>query len=436
MSGCVTGRIVTAPNGVSFNLSCDSYVPSAYASSSVDDFSLEECLEGCSKENFFLCVAVTYNPENRTCAAFDSTENSVQKDDRSTAFGAFSMSPAAASLAPNCPFDDESSQRAANGLRFKIKCSERIPGFDLADPNPTARGYHPLSLTYRTDTLQGCLDKCADAGPGCLAVDWNPNLTFGWENCHIKLNGSEANLRPLEPADVVHAAIADPSFSSDCADGDGRAPAADGADRTYTVTCGRNSSAPDIAAFVEADLDGCIGRCAAYKGGDTECGALAFGWTVDGGFENCHLKGEAGVLQGSTSSSVVVFNATPSDRDNVTTSDGGGNSGSDSSGGGGNRVGVIVGAVVGGVAALLLLAGAVWWWRRSKRRRRTGVGERAELDHEQSKRVQMGPSETYVKRSELEAPPSELGGSPAIQELEAAGRPLEIREREPVTSEK
>ncbi|KAL4903364.1 hypothetical protein BDW74DRAFT_179782 [Aspergillus multicolor] len=371
---CPSTSTYSTPNGLNFTSHCDRTIdPSAYSSDDpITSTTFTDCMNTCSTTSA-PCYGIIFAERNSTC--FTLTNGTVATEDNlassdSTDIALVEPTSQLDGVDTSCPFSNNTLQTTESGLDFEIKCyNDMIPYGHYCPWNLVDDPWCKL----HTDTLEECMEYCAEAHPLCRAVTWNPDLGNGFGNCYLKdFNGTLVS-GEHEEGYVIHAALVQLPI---LLDENGDEAAACPSQLNYTSTTSlqvrkdfeircyeSRSGTGNLTTIHTATLEACMDRCASYDpiadsesnfGVETgECVGVVFDRTMAVGYENCALLSDVGQSKGEISSTFARITAAidPSDEDE---------------GSGSGSKAWIAGPVVGGVAGVVILGAGVWWWRRRK----------------------------------------------------------------------
>lgn len=366
MSECTAGEY-TAPNGLIFSKTCNSGADALSIEVSIAN-NLEECMDTCSAHVNDLCLGVTYELEGSSCILQGPGENG------SLAFNTTSTNASHMArvntdqlrpLNPVCPFEDGSIQSHANGMEFRIFCDQWYDGDMTRFADLPGNQLH-------TETMEECIEACANGVPLCTAVTWNPTLQDGYPNCHPAQDINEGNLKP--DAGVSHVAIVSNwSPDDDCTDD---STFVSEQNSTFRITCGTNASGPDLDVVKAEDIEDCVQQCASFKPNSTAdpCEAVIYEpLALNSGYRNCFLRSSVEDERNSDNYIMAVLdNSEPPPTTNVTEPEETPLPSplpSPSASSLELSPGAIAGLVIGLVALVSLILGAWWWYCRRQRAR-------------------------------------------------------------------
>lgn len=252
-----------------------------------------------------------------------------------------------ASLNTTCPYANNSIQTTIDGLAFKIDCGNDQAYGDY-QPNGLLNTWDATDGIH-TDTLEECMQYCAEAHPLCLLLAWNSDQKAGYANCYLKnsLDGTPSQ----GPGYITHSAFSQISFSTvnnTCPANSTYIPPTTG--RNFTIACNQNNEGTNLTALHTSDVFSCIDSCAA----NSTCVGVVFDSYMVYGYQNCYLKSAFGLptplqnwfsaaLEGSTSSNTTSHSPTVHKSE-----------------------GWIAGPVLGAIVIIAILAVLIYLWRRRK----------------------------------------------------------------------
>ena len=202
-------------------------------------------------------------------------------------------------LAPNsqCPYANASTQDAADGGQYEILCDEDMVLVDDLCPStsPTYSGNTgDLGTTCPThaNDLMDCMDQCSAAHPLCVAVSFNPAMSYGYGNCYFKSNVSAASIETWNsPNDTRHMAVLNQNawgLNLSCTNG---STYVSPNQAEFKVVCSQNIYGDDLVQLHMQNLSACADACATYSNkSGLACVGAVFDSTLLTGYQNCWLK--------------------------------------------------------------------------------------------------------------------------------------------------
>ncbi|KAI9726408.1 MAG: hypothetical protein M1834_009036 [Cirrosporium novae-zelandiae] len=358
---CPSGTY-TSPDSLTFTTYCDTNLPGNdlyLYSESID--SVERCMDYCSTYQP-LCYGIAYNIPNGKCYLKNSSLTADTVSENIT-HSAIANATQLESYDTTCPYTDSSIQNttAATGdLPFQIYCGKDM---ENSDYEPTNVNYSP----YHADSLQECMQLCAESHPLCYAVSWNPDMEQGFANCYPK--NAVGSMTNRNSGYVCHTAVAQlASVGQSCTN---NATYTATSSSEFLVTCNSNIAGNDLNAVHATSISNCIETCNTTSA----CVAIAYDSTLADGFQNCYLKNATTAIPtSSTNFSSAVLTKSSSSSSSASSSSA---SSSNSSSSSGSSKAWIAGPVIGAVAVVALVGVLGFCRRRRRSRRAAGQGAEA-----------------------------------------------------------
>lgn len=177
-TGCKNGSVVTSLNGLNYTQYCEHDLKGQILSSG-DAANFQECIDSCTRYGP-VCFGVSWDRVKRTCNRKPMPTNTSDlvefkppfTIDAALVFQAqYDQDPADFP----CPYPNLSVQKTKSGPSFKIFCG----GLFL--------DWGPYALKSKhVQTMDECLDYCAQSHPLCTAAIFHSNLVgSGWLNCRL-----------------------------------------------------------------------------------------------------------------------------------------------------------------------------------------------------------------------------------------------------------
>jgi PAN domain len=253
----------------------------------------------------------------------------------------------------SCPYTNLTKQESSAGVDFTVYCNTEV----------SAGFYSPWSTEFNpthVDSLEECMDICAEAHPLCRAASWNPGMIHGYQNCYLYDDSS-----PIVDfsAYILHTVVMDlPDLAAGCPTNTNyTSSSSNDSETTFGISCSQEATSATNLTFVhETNITSCMDRCASWS--DTPaCEAIIFDPTMGIGYENCQLLNSVNLV--ASASNVNYASIVSSNSSSPATS----SSSSSSSSGGSSSKAWIAGPVIGGIAAVAAIGLGFWWWNRRKR---------------------------------------------------------------------
>ncbi|KAH8690750.1 hypothetical protein BGW36DRAFT_465620 [Talaromyces proteolyticus] len=338
----------TTPDGLNFTAYCGEDIVSTAYYDTPTKKNFTQCMDDCSTENY-RCWGVAWQESNSSCwgltsdHAITSANLTGPSSTRDIALGNTTQ------LGGNtsCPYANNTILPTQEGLDFKLACYTSIDEDTLS----------PWNLEFcrvHVETLEECMDACAQAHPRCQAAMWNPGLMAGYLNCFLK---NDTGPLVANTNYIYHTAVAEytplsqgcPTYSNWTAN-----------DKTFDIKCSKQiTQANNLTFYHQDNITACIDSCASHSG-PPACEAVVFDATLDSGYENCQLFSDVKMTDDSTNLNIAQFSTATSS-----------NSSSSNSSSNSSSKAWIAGPVIGGVVAIGVI-GFIWfWWKRRQARRQS-----------------------------------------------------------------
>ncbi|RDW93047.1 uncharacterized protein DSM5745_00369 [Aspergillus mulundensis] len=377
---CPSTSTYSTPNGLNFTSHCNSAISrSAYSDNPITSTTFTDCMNTCSTTST-PCYGIAFTERNSTCYTLTNGTLATEPNltpDSDVDIALVDPVSQLTGVDDSCPFSNNTLQATTSGLDFEIKCyTDMIPFGHYCPWNLVDDPWCKL----HTDTMDACMEFCAEAHPLCRAVSWNPDLGNGFGNCYLKdVNGTLVSGE--HGGYVIHSALVQlPALLDD----EGPCPSSLNYTSTtflqvrkeFEIRCYEaRGGTGNLTTVHTASLEICMDRCASYDpiadsesnfGVETpECVGVVFDRSMAGGYENCALLSEVGGSMGDINSTFARVTKTVDPREE---------------GSGSESKAWIAGPVVGGVAGVVILGVVAWWWRR--RRMAQGAEEALSPDAE------------------------------------------------------
>ncbi|KAF2805531.1 uncharacterized protein BDZ99DRAFT_466511 [Mytilinidion resinicola] len=346
-------------NGLNFTTYCNQNNPWNDAQGPFETDTMEECMEHCSRYwgDREGCFGIVWNESNMCWLRNSSTSTQGIYPETGT-HAALVPRDEVKGVSTDCPFDNLSIQTVRNVEQFTIHCDQVIGGYDLCFDEYFSCLPSPYSGFWHADSLQECMEICADSHPLCQGVSWNPSQTIGFANCWPKtgwqntLGAATANMQ----IGVLHSAALTsitPTVNTTCPSG----KAYDSKGKTFDINCAQLNTGTNITSIHRANITSCIDACA---NSDKDCVGVVFDSTMAAGFQNCYLQNTTSVISNNANTTFALLSGTPIPTSSPT------NTTSPSSSSKSSSKAWIAGPVIGGVVAIGLIAGGIFWWRRRR----------------------------------------------------------------------
>ncbi|KAF2489307.1 hypothetical protein BU16DRAFT_434105, partial [Lophium mytilinum] len=354
-------------NGLNFTMYCNQNNPWNDAQGPVQTDTMEICMELCSRywgPTGEGCFGVVWNTGNSCWLRNSSTSTQGLYPEAGT-HSALVPHAELKSVNTDCPFDNLSIQTVRNVENFTIHCDQVIGGFDACFDEYDVSGCYqgPYEGFWHADSLQECMEICADSHPLCQGVSWNPSQTIGFANCWPKTGWN--NLQPATAnmlIGVLHSAALtsiEPVNTTCPAD-----KSYDTQGKTFSINCAQLNTGTNITSIHRANITACVDACAKS---DKDCVGVVFDSTMAAGFQNCYLQNTTSVISSNANTTFALLSGTPLPTSNPT------NTTVPTSSSKASSKAWIAGPVIGGVVAIGLIAGGIFWWRRRKARPVSGT---------------------------------------------------------------
>lgn len=341
-----------------------------------------------------------------------STDGLISKPGYHSAFpNADDMKP----LNEDCPAAHLSTHTLDNntGIEYTVHCEKVIGTHDICWEGYPSCLQSPFIGFHHADSLEECLQFCAQEHPLCRAVSYNPGLKIGYANCWPK-NGFEGTLDdPPANMGVFHSATITglDTIDTKCPDNKTYTANATGGSTNFEIHCGQMNGGTNMTSLHTQNITACMDECASTG---PDCVGVAFDSSLQGGYQNCYLQNTTSVI---TDQAAITY-AIVSDSSNPSSS--GGPSGSSPSSSPSKAW--IAGPVIGGIAALGLIGSAIFFIRRRRQKGNAGsAGGTYESGGTEHYEKDSNPYSNPMTPAYSQAPPSELGGRGLS---EAAGTPV------------
>ncbi|KAF2238278.1 hypothetical protein EV356DRAFT_518839 [Viridothelium virens] len=165
-------------------------------------------------------------------------------------------------LDTSCPYQNGTTQSAADDSRYKILCYTDMVLVDDFCPSRSPTYSTGTNLCpMHADSLYDCMNLCGATHPLCMAVTYVPSMNMGYGNCYPKSNVSVESLATYDsPVDTRHMAILDTTtwdVNSSCTNGTTYdSPSRPGAE--FDIACNANNNAPDLATNYAQNMSACV----------------------------------------------------------------------------------------------------------------------------------------------------------------------------------
>lgn len=318
------------------------------------------------------CYGISYRPSDGSCFYKGNETNTIALFNNSSLSSAIANSTQLQSPTNlTCPYLDNGIATTDNGMEFQILCDQDLKG--IGDYCATNGNY---SCPLHSDSLDECLDLCANAHPLCRGVSWNPDMIDGYANCYLKDSTSGDPMSDAVEGFIVHSAELPPSGLPQV---DPTCPsnltysASSGTE--FAITCyDQRTNDTSFVAFHEPNVEQCMDLCSVSQG----CKGVVLDLAMVGGYENCYVSLLMDPIKFETFTDRAallyqLLNDTGASQlgANFTFAQvASGNTTSVVSSSSPKSKAWIAGPVIGVVAAVALLLGLGLWWRRRSQRKR------------------------------------------------------------------
>ncbi|KAF2748341.1 hypothetical protein M011DRAFT_400416, partial [Sporormia fimetaria CBS 119925] len=276
----------------------------------------------------------------------------------------------------DCPAPDSSTQQIGD-LSYTVHCGKTIPAEDVCWKGYASCGAPPYAGFYHAETLEECVQFCADEIPLCKAVVWDPTMKGGFANCWPK-SDVPTTLDDSGSDMITHVATINMgTIDSSCPEESMyTAPG----DQKFEIQCGKTNKGTSMSALHADSVTECMDGCA----GEKKCTGVVFEPAMNRGYRNCHLHNSTNVVDDNSGAMYAALTEAgpPTNEEGSPTNDEGE---SNNTAEGDNASTTkpttasqawIAGAVVGPVFGVALVGFVVFWWRRRRN------SEKAAYPHE------------------------------------------------------